>query len=618
MPQVPFSPLQTVAPSTPMEPQNVPAATPAAFGAELGQAEQQAGQMLANVGQELWASQQRVTNREDAIERVRDYGAFQSKAQQKLISLQTEGDLSRQDTVNGYREFVDKTRDEIVMQHRGSPESRMQLMAKLEEDRIGLIGNAAALSVKAQQDMMERAVGAGMNVLSGRAFESPASVPQLFEQMDRQLADIAPGLTPEQEAQFKMAGRAKIAGSAVESLVTRGAFDDAERILSMPGVAETIGTEAQNKMRGVILQSRLKLRDAGMTGIAEGTKERSKLRTLLGREPTDSEVAIAAGIAPKDGAGGGMFGSGLTGRSLSIITDGASLYAQGMLNPQQEQVFESALTQYRQPTWSPNPDTGVMELRRPELPPFVAEALRRRGVPVPQSAPAPGGPQEPSILGNPVGQTDRGEPIYEAPNDATALRMMNEVNRSGQRAVVRVGGADGAPREQKIWDMAGKVAGPIAAGANLLGRTPIIGDMVQFPSFTQAKNYIPILVNDLVKVLQNSPQYAQGERKQIQSEIELEPKAFDTPAAFRNRLIGVDKALAVREKNAYETARNPQVSQTERRHAMDVFNGIIKFRDSLGIPPTYTPQEYTKLKASGVLQPGDKFLDKEGVERTVQ
>lgn len=610
MAEVPVNTLPTQSSTVAAEPQQVSQATPGAFGADVGQATQNAGQMLDKVGDELFASQMRITNREDAIERVRDYGQFQKDAQDKLVKLSTEGDMSRQDTVNSYREFVDQRKNEILNGHRGSGESRARLAQKLEEDRISLIGDAAVMSVKAQQDMMSRAVNGGMNALSAKAFQNPADVPRLFQQLDTQLSDIAPGLSPQDEAKFRDAGKAKIAGSAIESFVARGDFDGAERILSMPGVSETIGSDAQTNMRRTILDARLKLRDASMAGIVQANKDRSYLRNMLGREPTDAEVNLVAGVTPKEGQSGGMFGSGLTGRVLSIITEGAPLFAQSMLSPQQEQVFQSALTQYLQPTMAPNPDTGVIEYRRPELPPFVAEALRRRGMPVPASARHVNDAQNPpSTLGEPVGTTEHGEPIYEAPNDATAMKMMQEVNRNGQRAVVRVADASERP---KIWDMASKVAGPIAAGADLLSRTPVIGDMKQFPEFTQAQRYVPLLVNDLVKVLQNNPRFSEGERNQIRKEIELEPKAFDTPASFRNRIIGVDDALALREKNAYETARSTEVSLEERRHAMNVFNGIVRFRDALGVPPlARTPEEAKKLGT------GATFRDPKGNVRKV-
>lgn len=613
MANVPVDSIPSVAPNQPMESQVIAQATPAAFGAQVGNAEQQLGENLNHISREMWASQQRIVSREDAIERVRDYGRFDQEAQKQLIKLSTEGDLSKQDTVNAYRQFVDEQKNKIVSEHRGSPDSQMRLMERLESDRIRLIGSAATMAVQAQDAMMKRNIGGTLNQLTASAYETPAAVPVLFQQLDASLKDISGALTPEQEALHRDGGRAKIAGTAIESFVARGDFESAERVLQMPGVSEVIGTEAQNRMRGVILESRLKLRDAQMKGVVEGTQIRGKLRTLLGREPSDSEVSLAAGVTPKEGAG--MFGSGITGRALDIITQGAPLYAQGLMTPEQENVFQSALTQYRQPVTMLNPDNGMVETRRPELPAFVAESLRRRGIAVPASTPSnftpPGSAPAPESQ---IGTRPDGVPIFPAPDEATAIRMTREASKRGQKIefLVDPNGGGAAQSTEKIWDMASKVAGPIAAGANLLGKTPVIGDLVNFPSYTQAKNFVPILVNDLVKVLQNNPRFSEGERKQIQKEIELEPKAFDTPQSFRNRMIGVDKALAIREKNAYETARSSEVSLDERKHAMNVFAGIVKFRESLGVPPTVTSPEEAKK-----LGPGAVFLTPDGEVKRV-
>src|SRR3990167_8794909 len=157
MPQVPYSATPSVAPNQPQEYQRVQA-TPSEFGSTVGQATQQLGENISNLGKEMWASQMRVQSREDAIERARDYGTFEEETQKKLISLANEGDLSRQETVNGYRDFIDETKNRIISEHRGSQESQMQLMAKLEENRSRVLGNAAAMSVQAQRSE-ERRVG---------------------------------------------------------------------------------------------------------------------------------------------------------------------------------------------------------------------------------------------------------------------------------------------------------------------------------------------------------------------------------------------------------------------------------------------------------------------------
>lgn len=57
----------------------------------------------------------------------------------------------------------------------------------------------------------------------------------------------------------------------------------------------------------------------------------------------------------------------------------------------------------------------------------------------------------------------------------------------------------------------------------------------------------------MVKVLQNSPQYAQTERTAIKKEIDIEPAMLDSKKAFENRVIGIDEFMqgVIRREKAF-------------------------------------------------------------------
>lgn len=255
-----------------------------------------------------------------------------------------------------------------------------------------------------------------------------------------------------------------------------------------------------------------------------------------------------------------IFGAGVTGRALQYITQMAPAYAEGKLNPDQERLFESAYTQYTQPIQYRNPDTDVLETRRPEVPAFVQQAIdRRRG-------------------------TGQPEPEQQPPEKRT--------------------------QEMTIWDQAPNIAGPIPAIGETVSRTPVVGGLLPAPEFTQARNFVQLAQRDLVKNLQNNPRYAEGERQSIENEIKLDPKIFDNPSAFKNRLIALDKFLDVRQKNAFETANNPRVGREERVQALNVLNGIQKFRLTLGVPPSVkNDEDYDAIPS------GTRFIDPKGMER---
>jgi hypothetical protein len=158
-----------------------------------------------------------------------------------------------------------------------------------------------------------------------------------------------------------------------------------------------------------------------------------------------------------------------------------------------------------------------------------------------------------------------------------------------------------------VWDLASLTTGPVPAIAETLGRTPLVGEIVRSPQYTQARNFVPALQRDLVRVLQNNPRYAEGERKAIESEINISPSVFDTPGAFRDRLIGIDRALQIRERNAFETAQSARVGREERVQAMNVLNALQQFRQNLGVPPTIRGDEDFNALPSGT-----EFIDPEG------
>lgn len=284
-----------------------------------------------------------------------------------------------------------------------------------------------------------------------------------------------------------------------------------------------------------------------------------KLQAVLANLPADAparpliEQRIKY-LAHGEQQGPRPFGAGATGGAMQLMTELAPLYAEGRTTPEQDRNFDMAVAHYTQPRQYMDPDSGLAVTRKPELPQFVQEAVNRRrsagqrpqpGPEVPPPSPSQPRPGNPTPAAAPQGP---------------------------------LGG-------KTVWDLAKLTTGPIPAAAEMLSRTPLVGDMVQAPEFTQARNYVPQLQRDLVRVLQSNPRFPEGERKAIERETSIEPRLFDNATAYRDRLIGMDDALAVRERNFYETANSPRVGRDERVHAMNVVNALRKFRESLGVPP---------------------------------
>ena len=124
------------------------------------------------------------------------------------------------------------------------------------------------------------------------------------------------------------------------------------------------------------------------------------------------------------------------------------------------------------------------------------------------------------------------------------------------------------------------------------------------------------LKRNLVRVLQSSPRFNEGERKAIDAEIDLSPSNFDTEGAYQSRVIAIDEAMAIREKAAAATLSAGVSTLAERRQAIRERNAIGMFRLQLGAPPLMkSADEARKLPPGTVFRtPTGQILTNEEVE----
>jgi hypothetical protein len=128
---------------------------------------------------------------------------------------------------------------------------------------------------------------------------------------------------------------------------------------------------------------------------------------------------------------------------------------------------------------------------------------------------------------------------------------------------------------------------------NLGSKIPGVGGDIA-PEQQRARAFLMNSVNDMVKVLQNSPQYAQAERAAIKKEIDIEPKFFDSKKAFENRVIGIDdfmQGVIAREKSF---AKNAPTAADRNKLEVNA-KEMESFRIILGAPPKInTPEEFNR------------------------
>ena len=512
----------------------------------------QTGQAVVDLATTIGASDERRRTRADAVDRARKSSAYNEGAATELRRVLTEGDLSKPETLDSYQDFLDRGMAEAVGGHQGSPESLTRLTVRLESMRSTFADRAGAISSQAQRDLMAVTHGEDLNKLRSTAHTSPGLLLQLFDTLDVQIDDMAPALTPQEEAAFRSGGREQLTEAAIGALIARDQIDAAERImLDTPGIRAIMGREAQQRVFGRLRAAR-----------TERAKHRAPIVLSPGQAAFDprSGRPIASLPASKEN----IFGSGVTGNVLGMMADMSPAFAKGQLSPEQERDFIIAVQHYRQPSQFQNPDTGVFETRRNEVPEFVADAFAARGLALP-------------------GVVEDEAPIETA-----------------EGGVLPPG-----PGGQTVFELAGAglVTGPLPAAGEFFGRTPGLGGPA--PEMTRARNFVPLLQRELVRVLQNNPRYAEGERKAIEAEINIAPRFFDDAAAFQQRLIGIDDALEIRLRNALKTGSSENVGRIERTHALNVANALEQFRKNL-LPPKFEKEE-DAIGFALASPPGTKF-----------
>lgn len=370
------------------------------------------------------------------------------------------------------------------------------------------------------------------------------------------------------------------------------------------------------------------------------------LRTnVKGRFVTDD-----GGEGGDGGAGGGVggiedpFGSGLRGRALQYVTEFSPGFARGELNEEQERLFLTSVRELRKPETFTDPDTGLTRTRRGEVPDYAREAFEQRGMDVPGGESAqttdpmtavgqPGSSSyfaqtRPGLAQGQAEEQQRTERLAEFggidPQQAeqTKAQAVNEFETLPPDTVLppaetpggeSVEGMDEGPGPggSTLFGMAadGNITGPVPALARWASSIPFLG--INHPEQVSAGSMVPQIRNRIVKALQTNPRYATSERESIIADLNLDPKAFDTPQAYLGRLVGLDQALEDIQEENFEvmTGKRQLVSGETRQHAMDTFQLVDRARQRL-MPPRIESKE--QLEAFAENNPaGTKFTAKD-------
>jgi len=234
-------------------------------------------------------------NRQDTIDRSDKINQYNREVEEELRRVNSESDLSREDTLGQYGSFLSKRRQELLESHGGSKDSKASLMLRLQDVESAAIGRASGISAKIGADKVKTRHKDILTPLATRAAQNPRleNIDRVLTDFETQFNDISGALDPQEEEALRQAGQEHIALSAIEPLITRGRVETAESLLIEGGLAQYLSLESQRSLRRNIETIRFN-RDEKKKELSEREK-----RILQLRERGFSEE-FAQDVAAKD------------------------------------------------------------------------------------------------------------------------------------------------------------------------------------------------------------------------------------------------------------------------------------------------------------------------------
>ena len=590
-----------------------PVATTESMGGSMARATQDIGRTLADIGETM-------QRRESTIDRVQKLNTFDQEAVTSLEALQSDESISSKSTLDKYQQTLRQRGDELIAKHTGSGESRAALRAQIDNQIGQYTKSAMGAQIKAQHSLIGKSIEKSANALALTAGMAPDQYVNALSQFDADLSQFDGSIPKDLLDQYRESGRSQIATNAVNSLVQSGQYDSAKALMSDPTIAPLLTADAgrqfsmniavgrykneqdvvrQNQNvakytmalgRNLTPDEQIKVRMLPDKKNMTAADEIMQLEIIQGKPASQAQVSDILGVK-------GQFGDSLQGRALNYITDNATRYANGMMTPEERLNFEVSYNEAYKPIEKTDPVTGMITKITPAIPPFIQQAMSRGarfgggGAPRPAAPPAmPGGgggaPAASSVA--PV-QAGEGQPIPSNPSD-----------------------------QRSIWDRRANIVGPVATARSAIQAVPGVGPAAATSVFGAEETrqadadrvYVENASRDLVRVLQNNPKFAEGERKAIEKEISVGPEMFRSVESYEGKLIGINQSLQDRLNDAQKTLTS-QVSLEERKRATDNINAITQFRQKLGLPVMVKTAEDAQR-----LAPGTRFMDPSGNEFT--
>jgi hypothetical protein len=259
-----------------------------------------------------------------------------------------------------------------------------------------------------------------------------------------------------------------------------------------------------------------------------------------------------------------IFGSGIQGRALSIVTNNHQAYRDGTLSPEEVSAFESAAQYLLTPSQHTDPLTGNIVLRPGGLPPLVREAIDQVGRFGDQTSSR-------NLTSEPAPSLNQNSISPEVRSALSVRPIEDNYN---------------IPESRSLFNIA-DATGPLNAFKGLLFSTPVFNLLStdDAPEIANKKAYVEAAKNFVVTAFQaGTAEFGNREREQLLNDIDAALAVIDTPDAYRERVYALDDRLQQLQSQNLAIYNDRNQTVADQRKAMERLNVIHETRVLVGVP----------------------------------
>ena len=272
-------------------------------------------------------------------------------------------------------------------------------------------------------------------------------------------------------------------------------------------------------------------------------------------------------------------------------------WSDGKTSEEENNLIDSAITKMQAPRTEFKTDPVTKQVTTytvtPTLPPFVAAALKRKGVSTARTTPTTTttAPDKDVPLVDRPAITDPNDPLGRDEEQASKRERAGTPPASGPTVFKAVTASTYSKNDSTFFNMAEKGTGPISVSKPFLAKIPLLGGFVDADKEIEATTFLKTAINRVTAALGETERFGTVEKTQILGQLDLLPSLIDRKEAYWQRLVGLDTMLLKAANELTSTATNKELTPTTQGDARAKLDQIRQVRSLLGVPPRVSTKE---------------------------